>query len=92
MPTSSNELFPSSPREIYEKAPLIQVVCQLRFPPVLRIESQIPADFQERIRARFPLFERNSPPLAAPLPIPAFPGAVDTGFLAAIKHRSPQFH
>jgi uncharacterized protein (TIGR04255 family) len=71
MATSSNELFPSSPREIYEKAPLVQVVCQLRFPPILRIESQIPAEFQERIRTRFPLFERTTPALPSPLPIPA---------------------
>jgi uncharacterized protein (TIGR04255 family) len=71
MPTSSNELFPPSRREIYEKTPLIQVVCQLRFPPILRIESQIPAEFQERIRTRFPLFERSTPPLPTSIPIPS---------------------
>ncbi len=57
--TAADELFPASPRVIYAKAPLRQVICQLRFPPILRIESTAPADFQDRIRATFPLLERQ---------------------------------
>jgi uncharacterized protein (TIGR04255 family) len=64
---AANELFPDSPRVIYAKAPLTEVVCQLRFPPLLRIESTPPADFQERIRAVFPLLERR-PQLQLGLP------------------------
>jgi len=52
------DLFPPSPRVIYQHAPLTQVICQLRFPLLLRIESEPPADFQERIRHLFPLLER----------------------------------
>ncbi len=64
-------LFPESERVIYEKAPLVQVVCQLRFPQILRIESQLPVEFQERIRDSFPILEKmNStfpqPGLVAP--------------------------
>jgi uncharacterized protein (TIGR04255 family) len=51
-------LFPASPRVQYDLAPLTEVICQLRFPPILRIESAPPADFQDRIRDRYPLLER----------------------------------
>jgi uncharacterized protein (TIGR04255 family) len=68
MPASADELFPPSSRVIYGKAPLIQVICQLRFPSLLSIESQPPADFQERIRNRFPLLERGRSDLPADLP------------------------
>jgi len=57
----SDSFFPASPRVIYEKTPLREVICQLRFPPILRVEAQTPADFQDRIRERFPLLERNQP-------------------------------
>jgi uncharacterized protein (TIGR04255 family) len=62
MATISHELFPSSPRVIYGRAPLIQVICQLRFPQLLSIEGKPPVDFQERIRDTFPLLERDSNP------------------------------
>jgi uncharacterized protein (TIGR04255 family) len=58
--TVANELFPNSPRVIYKSTPLTNVVCQIRFPPILRIESNPPADFQDRIRAMFPLLERRA--------------------------------
>jgi uncharacterized protein (TIGR04255 family) len=58
--TAAHDLFPDSPRFIYAKAPLTDVICQLRFPPILRIESDPPADFQDRIRAIFPLLERGA--------------------------------
>lgn len=68
MTVKSHKLFPDSPREIYTNVPLVQVICQLRFPPILRIEGQVPAEFQERIRVTFPLFERGVNPLASQLP------------------------
>jgi uncharacterized protein (TIGR04255 family) len=52
----SDDLFPSSPRVFYAKAPLVQVVSELRFPPILKIAGGPPVDFQERIRSAFPLF------------------------------------
>src|SRR5207248_11509769 len=54
-------LFPPSPRIIFAAAPLTEVVAQVRFPPILKIE-QTPADFQERIRAAFPFFEKVAGP------------------------------
>ncbi len=48
--------FPDKPRVRYRKNTLRQVVCQVRFPTILRIGTEAPADFQERIRERFPLY------------------------------------
>ena len=62
MPVTQHiDLFPETPREHYRKAPLVQVICQLRFPKLLRIDSSPPADFQERVRGQFPLMQKGSP-------------------------------
>ena len=47
-----------SKRVIYQRNPLIQVACQLRFPPILKISQQEPFEFQDRVRHKYPLFER----------------------------------
>jgi uncharacterized protein (TIGR04255 family) len=47
--------FPKSQRVIYRRNPLEQVICQLKFPIILRIENELPAEFQERIRDRYPI-------------------------------------
>ena len=52
--------FPDSPRVIYRKNPLAEVICQLKFPPVLRIDSEPPAGFQERIRAEYPRYAESA--------------------------------
>ena len=52
--------FPPAQRVLYNKSPLEQVICQLRFPPILRIDSDLPADFQDRIRNQFPNFGEAS--------------------------------
>jgi uncharacterized protein (TIGR04255 family) len=57
--------FPEVPRVIYAKNPLDEVICQLRFPTILKIDTDLPAAFQDRIRARYPLYEAKS---AAKLP------------------------
>jgi uncharacterized protein (TIGR04255 family) len=59
--------FPDSPRVIYNKNPLEQVICQLRFPPVLRIDTELPAQFQEAIRHEYPLFVENMAEIPAEL-------------------------
>jgi uncharacterized protein (TIGR04255 family) len=51
--------FPESQRVIYERNPLEEVICQFRFPPILRIDSEIPARFQEAIRREYPLFSEQ---------------------------------
>lgn len=69
--------FPESPRVRYSRNPLVEVICQLRFPKILKIEKEAPVDFQEAVRSDYPLFSQpqsiemsissnpqpNSPPL-----------------------------
>ena len=52
-------LFSDRPRSRYENAPAHEVICQLRFPTILTINSVEPADFQEAIRAEFPQYARR---------------------------------
>lgn len=52
-------------RVIYKKSTLVEVLCQLRFPPILLIEKEIPATFQERIRSDYPYVEEK---VISPMP------------------------
>ena len=49
-------LFAEYQRYQYARSPLIEVICQLRFPTILTINSGEPADFQEAIRQEFPRY------------------------------------
>lgn len=53
-------LFPEVERVIYNRNPLDNVVCQLRFPVVLKIDVEIPSDFQERVRCEYPNLSESS--------------------------------
>jgi uncharacterized protein (TIGR04255 family) len=64
---------------VYQKNLLDQVICQLRFPPILKIDVQVPFEFQDIIRQDYPLFSTTkeippdlSPEMAAQLP----PGSI----------------
>ena len=52
--------FPEAARVVYKKNPLDRVICQLRFPPILRIESEPPTSFQEAIRSSFPMYAERT--------------------------------
>ena len=57
-------VFPESERVIFSQNPLEEVVCQVRFPSILKISRDPPVDFQERVREQFPHYgELNPPPL-----------------------------
>lgn len=49
-------MFSQEPRCRYYKNQLGEVICQLRFPEILTIEANVPAEFQEAIRGTFPLY------------------------------------
>lgn len=55
---------------IYDKNPLEEVICQLRFPQILRIDSELPAQFQERIRREFPVYSEDES-ISVPANFPA---------------------
>lgn len=49
-------MFSNESRCIYSKNQLGEVICQLRFPEILSIETSVPAQFQEAIRQQFPRY------------------------------------
>ena len=49
-------LFSDNARYSYAVSPLIEVICQLRFPTILSIGSTEPAQFQEMVRGEFPKY------------------------------------
>lgn len=53
------KMFSNQPRKILSRHQLIEVICQLRFPEILRIESQEPAAFQEEIRMDYPQYGKK---------------------------------
>ena len=52
-------MFSKGPRCRYGQPQLAEVICQLRFPEILTIQANAPADFQEVIRGQFPLYLRR---------------------------------
>jgi uncharacterized protein (TIGR04255 family) len=79
--------FPDSPRVIYRQNPLVEVICQLKFPPILKIESEPPAAFQESIRKEYPMMQEGSsdqPPL--PPPIAKLLGQAVPGFFQGTSY------
>jgi uncharacterized protein (TIGR04255 family) len=48
--------LPLQPHRVFERNPLVAVVVELRFFPILKIPAKV-ADFQENVRARFPAFQ-----------------------------------
>ena len=52
-------MFSQESRCIYEKNQLIEVICQLRFPDILKIEAQEPYAFQDAIRGEYPQYAKK---------------------------------
>ena len=49
-------LFAPYERLQYARSPLVEVICQLRFPTILSIGANEPAAFQEAVRKDFPRY------------------------------------
>lgn len=45
--------------EVYPRNPLIAVIADLRFHPILKVADRV-ADFQDRVRAAYPLFQESN--------------------------------
>ena len=58
--------FPDSPREIYERNPIREVIAQLRFPTILQVAAETPASFQDHVRDQYPIYRLESPMEAFP--------------------------
>ena len=86
--------FPKTPRVIYKNNPLIQVICQVRFPPILRIDTETPVKFQERVRKLLPGYDLTSDDGLASLPHSLSQGlpAEMREFLSPNRNRRHQFH
>ena len=46
-------------RKICRRPQIIEVICQLRFPEILVIQAQDPFEFQEKIRADYPQYQKT---------------------------------
>ncbi len=66
-------LFSNYERYAYNKAPLIETICQLRFPAILNIGAKEPAEFQEAIRHQFPRYAVKTEQLPPRLVNPGTP-------------------
>lgn len=49
-------MFSERKRQIYNRNQIAEVICQLRFPEILTINNNPPADFQEMIRGEYPIY------------------------------------
>lgn len=59
-------MYSQEQRCIYRKNQLLEVICQLRFPDILKIEAQEPFEFQDLIRHQYPRYAKKAeqlPPL-----------------------------
>jgi len=72
--------IPTSDRVVYRNNPLAEVICQLRFPAILRIEAEAPVNFQDRIRQEYPEYR-----LA-----PVFPTELPATALALLQGANPE--
>lgn len=54
--TEESSMFSYEDRCVYRTNPLAEVICQLRFPEILKIEAQLPVAFQEAIRDEYPQY------------------------------------
>lgn len=72
--------FPIAKRILFNNNPLEDVICQVRFPDILKIETQVPADFQDKIRGEFPIYsERRETKLVGVKLPPRLQSLIDDG-------------
>ena len=60
-------MFSDEQRCIYQNNQLADVICQLRFPEILSVSANLPAEFQDVIRDTFPQYSSKMEPAAPKL-------------------------
>lgn len=71
-------MFSQAERCIYGKNQILEAVCQLRFPTILSVEANLPAEFQDAIRDVFPRYEcRKEQPAPKVTAVPGQPPKVE---------------
>lgn len=89
--------FPPSPREVYDNNPLTGVICQIRYPAILEIAANSPAQFQNAVRGDYPWYEQKSPGIpkelsdllaGLPFPMPPIPQQPEHHFFTEDRNRS----
>lgn len=64
--------LPVSPRVLFKRNPLSAVSAQIRYPPILRVKVEAPAEFQESVRPSFPgysVVDPSSFPILPDVPV-----------------------
>jgi uncharacterized protein (TIGR04255 family) len=51
--------FPSVDRVVYQRTSLAEVIAQVKFTPVLKIDTDVPSDVQEALRSKLPGYARQ---------------------------------
>ncbi|MCB9611145.1 MAG: TIGR04255 family protein [Sandaracinus sp.] len=64
--TTEKTAFPVVPRVVYADNPLVDVLAQLRFPPVLRVDAELPTAFQDALRSDYPEVQQTVMSLHGP--------------------------
>jgi len=49
--------FPNTDRVVYAQNPLAEVVCEFRFPRILSLDENLPAEFQNAVSSEYPFVE-----------------------------------
>ena len=85
--------FPEAPRVIYAHNPLVEVLCQFRFPSNLSIETDLPSEFQKSIRDQYPLYtEKLELQLKVPDGLNAGPVVtIPTSAIQSIQRKNHEF-
>lgn len=73
-------MFSDESRCFYGRNQLGEVICQLRFPEILTINTNAPAEFQEAVRGQFPLYAVQKEAIPRNPGAPALPSGMNYQF------------
>lgn len=80
--------FDKDKRVKFRRSPLDEVICQLRFPTILKIDQNLPVDFQSLIEERFP-YVNDGIDMSEPIET-RFSGGQELSFNVAINSLQQQ--